>query len=203
LWAAQVRGVCVSGCKVPQQKQQQQRSPQNSFDPKLILTGVATDIRGDVTLIYPTGERVKATAQTPLLHGTRIITGPGARAVFKLVDDTSFTMHANGEMVIDDFVYDPDISFKKMSIRLAKGVFRYITGKVAPRDYSNMKVNIPVGCICIRGTDFEAFIDPFGSGRVVLHDGRINFEEYDTGRVFPMQAGQTLRYENFQIVGVN
>lgn len=200
---AQVQGVCVSGCYIPKPTRPEQQSPSSTLDPRLIQTGMAAEIRGDVTLIYPNGQRVKASATTPIAYGTRVITGPGSRASFILLDETSFSMQGDSEMVLDAFVYDPDTSFKKMSIRIAKGAFRYVTGKVAPRDYSNMKINTPVGCICIRGTDVEAFIDPFGSGRVVLHHGSIDFEEYDTGRVITMRGGQTLRYENFVIQGVD
>lgn len=198
---AQVKGVCVSGCKIPEPRQQQQ-SPASNLDPKLILTGVAAEIRGDVTLIYPNGERVKATAQTPIAYGTRIITGPESKAIFALLDDTSFTIGSNSEMVLDDFVYDPSTSVKKMSMRVTKGFFRYVTGKIANRDPANMKVNTPVAAIGIRGTDLELNIDPFGSGQFVLHDGEVDVEEYDSNRIIPMRAGQTLRYENFKIVGV-
>lgn len=172
--AAQVRGRCVSGCSIPQSSQRSnQQSQQNGLDPKLILTGVAAEIRGDVTLVYPNGQRAKANAQTPLAFGTRVITGPRGRAVFRLLDETTVTMGADGEMVMDEFVYDPDTSLKKMSIYVAKGVFRYITGKIARRDPANMVVRTQVATLGPRGTEFELVQSAGKAGYVRVNQGEV------------------------------
>jgi hypothetical protein len=168
---AQVRGRCVRHCNPPPNRHRESTPAQ--LDSKLILTGVSVEIRGDVTLVYPNGERVKATARTPVAFGTRVITGPGSRAVFMLLDETTFTMHGDSEMVVDEFVYDPGTSVKKMSIRVAKGMFRYVTGKAAVREPANMKVSTPVATIGIRGTDFELFQSASEAGYVRVHAGEV------------------------------
>lgn len=155
-----------------------------------------------MTYVYPNGERISAGAGTPIVYGTKVITGPGAKAQFLLLDETTFTVGSNGEMVLDDFVYDPRTGIKRVSARVAVGAFRWITGKVARRDLDSVRINIPVATIGIRGTDLEINVDRFGSGIVVLHEGEIEIEELDSGRPFIMKAGQTLSYENFKIVGV-
>jgi hypothetical protein len=196
---AQVPGMCVSGCNIPNPPQQPQ-APQ--LDPRLILTGFAVMVRGDVTFIYPNGERIKGSTQTPIVYGTRVETGPDAKVQFILLDETSFTIGPNSEMVLDDFVYDPRTDIKRVSARVARGTFRFISGKVARKDPENLRIRTNVITIGIRGTDLEINVDPFGSGTVILHEGEIEVEEHDSGKPFIMRAGQTLRYEDFKIVSV-
>lgn len=201
--AAAIPGMCVSGCNIPNPPQQPQSMPGPQLDPKLILTGFAVMVRGDVTFIYPNGERIKGTAQTPIVYGTRVETGPDAKAQFLLLDETSFTVGPNSEMVLDDFVYDPRTDVKRVSARIARGVFRWITGKVARKDADSIRIQTNVIAIGIRGTDLEINADQFGSGSVILHEGEIEVEEHDSGKPFTMRAGQTLRWENFKVVGVH
>jgi hypothetical protein len=199
-----IPGMCVSGCNIPspppQQQPQQPQGPQ--LDPRLILTGFAVTVRGDVTFIYPNGERIKASANTPVVYGTRVTTAPDAKVQFILLDETSFTVGPQSEMVLDDFVYDPRTGIKRVSANIAKGAFRFITGKLARKNPDNMQIRTNVIAIGIRGTDLEIEVDAFGSGKVTLHEGEIDVEEYDSGKPFTMRAGQILRYENYKIVGV-
>ena len=85
-----------------------------------------------------------------------------------LLDETVFTIGANSDMVLDTFVYEPSTSADIISARLQKGVFRWVTGKVARKDPASMKVILPVGTIGIRGTDFEVNYEPDAPGLIRL-----------------------------------
>jgi hypothetical protein len=111
-----------------------------------------------------------------------------------LLDETVFTIGPNGDMVIDEFVYDPNNSRDKITARLQKGVFRWVTGEVARKNPANMKVTLPVGAIGIRGTDFEAMVAPDGSGSVKLFSGQLEITEKKTQRTFPLNAGQMVTF---------
>lgn len=200
--SAQIQGVCVSGCNIPDPPQQPPQEQDPQLDPRLILTGFTATLRGDVTYVYPNGERVSAQAGTAVVYGTKVITGPDSKAQFLLLDETLFTVGPNSEMVLDDFVYDPRTDVKRVSAKVLKGTFRFISGKVAPKNPENLKVRLNVGIIGIRGTDFEGLVGVDGSGEVVLHHGELFFEEYDTGRTWTIRPGQKLVFENFEIVGV-
>ncbi len=193
----QIPSQCISGCVIPNPQRQRPQSPQ--IDPRFIVIGVTAGIQGDVTYVYPNGERIKAAAGTPIVLGARVITAPGAKVQFLLLDETTFTVGPVAETVIDRFVYDPTNA--DVSLKIAKGNFRWVSGKSKPAK-SNINVRIPVGNLGIRGTDLEINIDPAGSGSAYLREGEVSFEEYDTGRTVTMHAGQTLRYEDFKIVGV-
>ena len=200
--AAQVQGMCVSGCNIPNPVTQQPQQPAQP-DPN-ILIGITAHVEGDVAFYRPDGTRIEPSpgGNTPVMHNARIVTGPGGSARFLLIDGTGFTVGANSEMVMDDFVYEASTGIMQVSARFMRGVFRWITGKVARKDPESMKVHLNVGVLGIRGTDFEIFAEPWGEGRVVLHEGELQFREYDTDRLIIIRAGQTLRWENFQFVGV-
>ncbi|MDE2510092.1 MAG: FecR domain-containing protein, partial [Elusimicrobia bacterium] len=86
-------------------------------------------------------------------------TGAGARMQIMLLDQTVFTIGPNSDMMLDEFVYDPKTNAGKVSAQITKGVFRFVTGKIAQRDPSDMKVKLPVGTIGIRGTMVEGTVD--------------------------------------------
>lgn len=200
---SQVKGVCVSGCTIPTQPQQPQQPADPDVSPQYLIGFVGT-VTGDVTFTYPSGRQAKADTanRTPITFGTRVTTGPDGKVQVLLLDETSFTVGPNSEMVMDEFVYDPAGGFKKVSGTVIKGVFRFITGKISRKDPDALKVKIAVGAIGIRGTDFELEAYPDGSGFILLHEGELVLDEYDSNQSFAVHPGQTLRWENFKIVGV-
>jgi hypothetical protein len=76
-----------------------------------------------------------------------------------LLDETVFTLGPDTELVMDEYVYDPKTNDGKITASLKKGVFRFVTGKVARKKPSNMKIKLPVGTIGIRGTIGAAATD--------------------------------------------
>lgn len=197
---AQVQGVCVSGCNIPSPAPAAAIPEGPQLDPRLLVVGLSAYVKGEVWFVYPNGQRVRAGDKTPIAYGTKVETAADAKVQFLLLDETSFTIGPSSEMTIDRFVYDPQNT--DVSLRVLKGNFRFISGKVARKEPKNIRVNIPVGNIGIRGTDFEVNIDPAGSGYAALSQGEIDLTEYDTQRVYTLRPGQRLRYENFKIIGV-
>jgi hypothetical protein len=108
----------------------------------------------------------------------------------KLPDDTTFTVGPNSDMVIDKFVYDPDNTPRTIMASMSKGVFRWVTGRVAQKDPAQMKVKIPVGTIGIRGTDFETTVNHDGTGHVMLYFGLLEITEKKTGFTFVLNPGE-------------
>jgi hypothetical protein len=162
----------------------------------LTRVGAVAESRGEFYFVTPDGREVagETAAKTPVSSGTRIVTGSNGHIQLLLLDETVFTIGPNGNMVIDEFVYDPDTSVHKVSARVTKGVFRWVTGKVARENLGNMKVTLPVGTIGIRGTDFEAMVAPDGSGSVKLYSGQLEIAEKKTQRTFVLNAGQMVTF---------
>lgn len=156
-------------------------------------------IRGDVTIENRDGSRLtsKNLAVGRVVRidiGTRVITGSTGRLQVLLLDETVFTIGPNSDMVIDEFVYDPDLTPKKIMVKVSKGIFRWVTGKVAHKDPASMRVKIPVGTIGIRGTDFETSVEVDGSGFVILHFGQLEITENKTGSTCTLNAGYKITF---------
>ena len=163
--------------------------------------GAAAEVSGDVTFVYPDGSSHKAFAGTPLPIGARVIIGPTGSLKVLLLDDTVFSMGPNSDMVIDEFVYDPDTTISRFLARITKGVFRFVTGKVAHRP-DQWRLNVPSGSLGIRGTTFDVTANPDGSGEINVEKGEIVLTEYDSAKDWVIDAGHKLVIENFKAVGV-
>ncbi len=135
-----------------------------------------------------------------LLDAT-IKTGKGSVVRFVLPDETTFVVGPNSDLTFDSFVYNPNESYSEMTIRIAKGFFRFVTGKSARRDPASKNVILPVGNLGIRGTDVEIEHDPNGHGTwnegsdrwwIFAYDGDINFVDSETQQNFAIPVGQHL-----------
>lgn len=124
--------------------------------------GVAAAVNGPVTRIaYANVEGGKAaegavgkniTSGDPILLGDLIRSGPDSSMQILLLDQTTFTVGPNSEMVIDKFVYDPETGKGELAATTLKGTFRFISGKIAAKDPTAVTIKTPVATMGIRGT---------------------------------------------------
>ncbi len=137
--------------------------------------GVAAAVRGAVNGVAPgqAAGRVIGTGK-PVFLNDHITTGPDSRLQILLLDETTFTLGPDSDMVLDEFVYDPKTNAGKVSAKITSGAFRFVTGKVARKDPSNMKVKLAVGTIGIRGTMVAGRTDAHGAEVVLVGPGREN-----------------------------
>jgi len=168
-------------------------SPELTHPPQAhVRIGAAAAIRGEVYWLTSDGRKVPITPGSAVYSGARIVTGDNARMQVLLLDETVFTVGANSDMVLDEFVYDTDSSAGKVSVKVSKGIFRFVTGKVAPKDPEHLKVTLPVGAIGIRGTDVEIDYQPGAASSIRLFLGELEITETRTGKTFTMHGGQMI-----------
>jgi len=84
------------------------------------------------------------------------------------LDDSQVRLTEHSELIIDEFIYDPDPSKSKMALEFASGTARFITGKLATIDKENIFIKTPSATIAIRGTDFTVTVDELGRSLVIL-----------------------------------
>ncbi len=100
----------------------------------------------------------KATALTvgSVVHaGDLVSTSENARLLIRFNDQSSLTMGENAKMAIDELVYVPagrEPERGEQSLKFVKGVFEFISGKIAHSDTRQVAINTPVATIGIRGT---------------------------------------------------
>ena len=134
-----------------------------------IQAGVSAAVRGTIQLSRLSGVVGQAVESgEPILLGDRIESGPNSGMQILLLDETVFTIGPESDLTIDEFVYDPNTNVGTVTASVSKGVFRFITGRVARNQPSSMTVNLPVGTIGIRGTIVAGVIEPNGNVQAVL-----------------------------------
>jgi hypothetical protein len=115
--------------------------------------GVSAAVRGQVQRASdaePVG--VQVVSGQPIYLADRISSGAQSGMQIMLLDQTTFTIGPDSFVKIDEFVYDPATNVGKVTASLGKGVFRFVSGKIAQQNPSNMTVKLPVATIGIRGT---------------------------------------------------
>ncbi|MBI5745247.1 MAG: FecR domain-containing protein [Elusimicrobia bacterium] len=133
--------------------------------------GAAGAVSGPVKATAPGEAARELKSGSPVFLNDRVVTDSKSRLQVMLLDETVFTVGPNSDMTLDEFVYDPASSAGKVSAKVTKGVFRFVTGKVARKEPENMKVKMPVGTIGIRGTYVLVSVGGEGSSSYSLNGG--------------------------------
>ena len=165
--------------------------------------GVAAAVRGEVKLVAVQGVREvgkDVASGDPIFLGDQVTTGAEGRLQIMLADETVFTIGPNAAMVIDTFVYDPATSAGKVTASVLKGTFRFVTGKVAKREPSDMEVKLPVGSIGVRGTSVAGETDGTRATIVLLGPGPETSTGERVGRILVTGVGTTGAATTVEIV---
>lgn len=156
--------------------------------------GVTAAVRGQVDLI-PIVDKAKHRAKSgeDVFLGDQISSLDESGMQLMLLDETVFTIGPNTDLTIDDFVYDPATGAGQVTASLAKGVLRFVTGKVARGDPEDMVVKLPGVTVGIRGTIGAALYDGVNPALVVLlGPGPRNNADARAGRLAVTAAGKTV-----------
>jgi len=93
------------------------------------------------------------------------------RMAIKFLDDSIVRLTEHSQLLIDEYIYDPDPSKSKMALTFGLGTVRFVTGKLNKIDKNNIKLRTPTANIAIRGTDFTATVDELGRSLIILLPG--------------------------------
>ena len=129
---------------------------------------------GEAVLIKTTvtGDGGTLATRSPVHRDERIRTSSNGLGEFLFKDGTKFAVGGNSSVTIDKFVFNDSNSVKNLTIKAAKGSFRWISGGSNSSAY---KINTPAGTIGIRGTAFDVHVNPDGTTAVVLFSGSARF----------------------------
>ena len=101
------------------------------------VPSMASEEVGQAVLIKTqvTGQSGALAAQEPVHRDERISTSASGLGQFLFRDGTKLAVGGGSSVVIDKFVFDDATSVKKLSIKAAKGTFRWISGKSKSEAY--------------------------------------------------------------------
>ncbi len=108
-----------------------------------------------VTYVINGENRLKMRVDDPVYLYNTIRTGPHARALILLIDDTEIILGEDSEFVIDEYVFDPyDPEENSARFSIVRGVFQFVSGMINKRSKPDVKIETAYGSIGIRGTMF-------------------------------------------------
>ena len=84
------------------------------------------------------------------------------------LNDTKVRLTEHSQLLIDEFIYDPDPSKSKMALQFASGTARFITGKLNTFNKENIAISTPSANVSIRGTDFTVTVNELGESLIIL-----------------------------------
>ncbi len=123
------------------------------------------------------------------------------RMAITFLDNSIVKLTENSQLLIDEYIYDPDPSKSKMALTFALGTTRFITGNLNRIDKQNISLKTPTANIAIRGTDFTATVDELGRSLIILLPDAFGLSSGEIEVVTAM--GSVLLNKPFQATTVN
>lgn len=118
-------------------------------------------------------------------------------------DDTRVEITEQSELIIDDFVYDPNTGVGKMAMNVALGTVQMTSGRMAKTSRENISIATPTASITVRGTDFSMTVDEIGRSLIILlpscPDETLNEDECPVGSIqVSTDAGSVMLTEKYE-----
>jgi len=108
--------------------------------------------KGNTFITRTDGTKIKAATGVEIFQGDTVETDADGSIGIVFADNTTFSLAEDGEMVIDEMVYDPGTEEGSALFQVASGVFTFASGQIAKTGVDNMQITTPTATIGIRGT---------------------------------------------------
>lgn len=106
-----------------------------------------------------------------VVHNEHIVTDKGGQVQILFLDESAMTIGPNSDVTIDEFVYDPATGKGKLAMNAARGVMRFVGGKISKLE-DGVTMRTPTGTIGIRGGIFVMDLQRSGALDVVFVFGK-------------------------------
>lgn len=121
--------------------------------------GVNAAIRNKVVIRGAGTNKVRpAVLRARVILNDEVRTGAASQLQILLLDRTTFTVGANARVAVDRFVYDPAANSRSTGVSVARGAFRFMSGRTLRKPSGPATVRTPVATIGVRGTIFEGVV---------------------------------------------
>jgi hypothetical protein len=108
------------------------------------VVGKAAAVNADSTVSGRT-----LTIGAAVVHKERIKTNASGSLQLLFIDRTTLTVGPNSDIMIDEYVFDPNKSVGKMTVSVSKGLMRFVGGQISHNGEATVKT--PPATIGIRG----------------------------------------------------
>jgi len=131
--------------------------------------GSLTELQGTAIEVKRKNQSIKGVDKGSIESMDTVIVGSKTSTGITFIDNTKVKITENSRLVIDDFVFDPNVrDAGKLGMKVALGTVRYASGQVAKNNPQSVNIKTPTASIAVRGTDFAMTVDEVGRSLVVL-----------------------------------
>ena len=138
--------------------------PSKLFAQKQVI-GTVTLAIGEVK----TNDNRTLSAGDPIYFNDTVIAGDNSKSQIILLDETVMMIGAGTELIIDEFVFNPEDFEGKITTTIKQGSIKVLSGKISETNPEDLVVKTPAGNIGTRGTEFQALVDEEdGDSKILL-----------------------------------
>ena len=103
-----------------------------------------------------------------------IFAAEGAGTQILLLDQSTFTIGSDSEVVMDTFIYDPATNDGKIVANVKKGSLKVISGLISKKNPDSLTVEVPEGTLGSRGTEFQTIVGKKKTDTLLIGPGKNN-----------------------------
>ena len=133
------------------------------------LVGIVGAISGTVK----TETRELKTGDKIYLNET-ILAGAGSGTQILLLDQSTFTIGEDSEVVMDTFIFDPATNDGKIVASVKQGSLKVISGLISKKNPDSLTVEVPEGTLGSRGTEFQTIVSRGKTDTLLIGPGKNN-----------------------------
>jgi len=145
-------------------------SPASSASSSQLQIGWVEKLDGNATVRHANGTTSPLHKGDIVFQGDKIHTDGGSKIGLVFLDHSTFALGANGEMVLDEMIFDPNapMAGAKSVTSVVTGAFALSSGQIAHDHPGSQEIRTPTLTIGIRGTTVAGEVAPDGSLVVAL-----------------------------------
>ncbi len=167
-------------------------SSQASSAEKLSIEKQLVGIVGAISGTVKTETRELKAGDKIYLNET-IFAAPGSGTQILLLDQSTFTVGEDSEVVMDTFIFDPETNDGKIVASVKQGSLKVISGLISKKNPDSLTVEVPEGTLGSRGTEFQTIVSKGKTDTLLIGPGKNNTLGMRPGAVLVgNNLGQTL-----------
>ena len=129
-----------------------------------------------------------------------ILAGKDSGTQILLLDQSTFTIGSESEVVMDTFIYDPATNDGKIVASVKQGSLKVISGLISKKNPDSLTVEVPEGTLGSRGTEFQTMVSKTQTSTLLIGPGKNNTLGLRPGAVLVGNAkGSTLLNNPYSI----
>jgi len=98
----------------------------------------------------------------------------GSGTQILLLDQSTFTIGSDSEVVMDTFIYDPATNDGKIVASVKQGSLKVISGLISKKNPEALTVEVPEGTLGSRGTEFQTIVSKGRTDTLLIGPGKNN-----------------------------